>query len=910
MSKIKPLLIPVLILVFLMTLTGSAQAAIPSQNLIDPLRSGGVITAGDPPIANPDTYSTDEDTILEVAAPGVLGNDTDPEADLLTAVLVSDVSFGELTLNPDGSFTYTPDANVNGTDSFTYQAYDGTAYSTAATVSITIDPVNDVPVAVNDSYSTAEDTQLEVNSPGVLNNDSDVEGETLTAVLADSPVHGDLTLNANGSYTYIPDPNYHGTDSFTYQAYDGTAYSTASTVSITITPVNDAPLAVNDEYSTAEDTLLTIPLPGVLVNDSDTDGDSLTAVLVGDVTHGSLTLNLNGSLTYMPDANYAGVDSFTYRASDGTEPSNLATVSITITPVNDAPLAVNDSYSTPENTPLVVNAPGVLGNDTDVDGDTLTAVLAEDPAHGTLSLNANGSFTYTPDTDYSGPDSFNYKASDGTTQSAPATVTINVSLVNSTPVANPQSVTTDEDTAKAITLTGTDADGDTLTYSVVAYPSHGTLSGTAPNLTYTPVANYNGSDSFTFKVNDGTVGSNIATVSITITAVNDAPVANPQSVTTDEDTAKAITLTGSDVDGDDLVFIIVADPSYGTLSGTAPDLTYTPDPGFNGPDSFTFKINDGDLDSNVATVTITVIMDEPLLTYLPLIMRSPEFGIPPAPFNKISPFDGAIYQLPTPTLSWAATKQVTHYEYCYDKTNDSACSNWINAGIATSVTLPTLSLNTTYYWQVRAWNGTVGPVYADGALIEFWSFTTAPVYPPPDTILNGGFELGDRDWTQFSSHGYDLIMDTLPLPYPPHSGTWLAWLGGVTDEISSVSQTVVIPVGRSILHYWYASGSTYGCNKDYFKVYAGSDVLFTQTICEDTMTGTWVHKVLDLTPYAGSIKTLKFELSTSNSTYSNLVLDDISLEATTALSPGLEVDGLENPFLDLNWLLIKKEGGD
>jgi VCBS repeat-containing protein len=668
---------------------------------------------------------------------------------------------------------------------------------------------------------------------------------------------------------------------------------------------NHAPVAVNDAYSTIEDTQLVINAPGVLTNDSDADGDPLTAVLVSDVTHGTLTLSPNGSFTYMPDANYAGADSFTYRASDGMDTSNLATVSITITPVNDAPVAVNDSYSTAENTTLEVNAPGVLGNDTDVDGDTLTAVWAEDPTHGDLTLNANGSFTYTPDTGYSGTDSFNYKAYDGTTQSAPATVTINVSEVNFPPVANPQSVTTNEDTAKAITLTGTDADGDPLTYSVVTPPSHGTLSGTAPNLTYTPVTNYNGSDSFTFKVNDETADSNTATVSITITSVNDAPVANAQSVTTDEDTAKAITLTGSDVDGDDLDFIVMADPSYGTLSGTAPVLTYTPDPGFNGPDSFTFKVNDGSIDSNAATVSITVILDEPLLTYLPLVMRSPEFGIPPAPFNKISPFDGAIYQLPTPTLSWAATKQVTHYEYCYDKTNDGACAAWINAGIATSVTLPTLSLNTTYYWQVRAWNGTVGPVYADGGVIEFWSFTTSPIYPPPNTILNGGFELGDRDWTEFSSHGYDLIMDnSTPLPYQPHSGSWLAWLGGVTDEISSVSQTIVIPVGRSILHYWYASGSTYACNKDYFKVYAGSDVLFTQTICEDTMTGSWVHKTLDLTPYAGSIKTLKFELSTSNSTWSNLVVDDISLEATSALSPDMAVDAfIIDPFL----LELKKE---
>ena len=145
---------------------------------------------------------------------------------------------------------------------------------------------------------------------------------------------------------------------------------------------------------------------------------------------------------------------------------------------------------------------------------------------------------------------------------------------NQAPVANPQSVTTAEDTAKAITLTGSDPDGNPLTYSVVTQPGHGSLSGTAPHLTYTPAANYNGADSFTFKVNDGTVDSAPATVSITVTPVNDAPVANAQAAATNEDTAKAITLTGSDVDGNPLTYSVVTQPGHGSLSGhrAQPDL--------------------------------------------------------------------------------------------------------------------------------------------------------------------------------------------------------------------------------------------------------------------------------------------------------------------------------------------------
>src|SRR5204862_204160 len=195
--------------------------------------------------------------------------------------------------------------------------------------------------------------------------------------------------NADGSFTYIPAADYNGSDSFTYKANDGALDSNVATVSLTVTAVNDAPVAVNDSYTTAEDTPLTVPAPGVLGNDSDIDSATLTAVLVTGPAHGTLTLNANGSLTYTPAANYNGSDSFTYKANDGALDSNVATVSLTVTAVNDAPVAANDSYTTAEDTPLTVAAPGVLGNDGDIDSATLTSVLVAGPAHGTLTLNAN-----------------------------------------------------------------------------------------------------------------------------------------------------------------------------------------------------------------------------------------------------------------------------------------------------------------------------------------------------------------------------------------------------------------------------------------------------------------------------------------------------------------------------------------
>ncbi len=303
--------------------------------------------ANDPPVAVDDSYTTDEDVTLSVAAPGVLTNDSDPESDPITAVLGTGPANGTLTLNADGSFSYTPNANFNGSDSFTYFANDGTQNSlTAATVTITVNAVNDAPVAVNDSYATDEDVALTVAAPGVLGNDTDADGDTLTAVLvpASGPNNGTLTLNANGSFTYTPTADFNGSDGFSYAASDGTATSNA-TVTITVNAVNDAPVAVNDSFVTEEDTPLSVAAPGVLGNDTDVEGSPLTAALVTGPANGALTLNATGAFTYTPNADFNGSDSFTYTASDGALSSNTATVTITVDPVNDAPVAVDATYA-------------------------------------------------------------------------------------------------------------------------------------------------------------------------------------------------------------------------------------------------------------------------------------------------------------------------------------------------------------------------------------------------------------------------------------------------------------------------------------------------------------------------------------------------------------------------------------
>ena len=568
-----------------------------------------------------------------MAAPGVLVGDTDADAGTtLSAVKDTDPAHGSLTLGADGSFTYTPAAGYYGPDSFTYHASDGGLDSNVATVSITITDFNDPPATVADSATTDEDVQLAVAAPGVLGNDSDPEGLALTASLSAGPAHGTLDLAADGGYTYTPAANYNGVDSFTYRAFDGAVYSAVTTVSLTVTSVPDAPVAVADSYSTNEDTALSVAAPGVLANDSDGDATTPTAVKDSDPAHGSLTLSANGSFTYTPAGGYSGPDSFTYHASDGSLTSSTVTVSISVVAVNDPPVTVVDSATTTEDTALTVSAPGVLGNDSDPEGAGLTAVLGTGPAHGTLNLAANGGYLYTPAANYNGADSFTYRASDGGVQSALTTVSLTVSPVSDAPVAVADTTTANEDTALIVAAPGlkaNDADVDSSAAQVIASLVAQALHGTAVvnangSYSYTPAANYHGADSFTYHLTDETalVSATVA-VSVTVTSVNDVPAVVGDAYATNEDVALVVPATGvlgndTDADSDPLAAAVVAGPTKGTLAmATSGGFTYTPNANANGSDSFTYRATDGHGGTSAsATVSLTVgaVNDPPTFT--------------------------------------------------------------------------------------------------------------------------------------------------------------------------------------------------------------------------------------------------------------------------------------------------------
>jgi hypothetical protein len=219
-------------------------------------------------------------------------------------------------------------------------------------------------------------------------------------------------------------------------------------------------------------------------------------------------------MSYTPNSDFDRIELFTYEISDTEGASSEAVVTVTVNPLNDPPVANDDIAFTNRNIPAILD---LLYNDNDVDGDPLSIVSIKQGTNGTVILNADHTVTYTPHPDFSGTDSFTYIITDGLVESEAATVTVTVfSLANVPPVADDLSITTNENTPVNITLSAVDADGDPLTYSVAASPTHGVLSGTPPDLIYTPDSDYNGSDTFTYKANDGQADSNIATVTIIV----------------------------------------------------------------------------------------------------------------------------------------------------------------------------------------------------------------------------------------------------------------------------------------------------------------------------------------------------------------------------------------------------------
>jgi ELWxxDGT repeat protein/VCBS repeat-containing protein len=610
-----------------------------SDGIVTSTRLGTIVisvTAGTnaAPTASDNSYEVIVGTPLTIDfSTGVLVGDSDPDGDSLTVIRTSAPGNGTVSLNADGSFIYTPNANfTTGIDSFTYVANDGLLSSNTATVFLTVTQ-NAPPLAADDTYRVPPNRPFSTTDVdnGVLQNDADPNPNTqLTAIALTTTGTGGgtLSLNANGTFTYTPVANFTGSDSFTYQVSDGAAVSNTATIVFNV-QTNTAPVANNDSYRVINAAPFSVNAPGVLEGDTDTDPGTTLTVSAGtgnqvSANGGTLSLNADGSFTYTPQSTFVGTDSFTYAASDGIDRSNTATIFFTVT-TNAAPTVQNETYTFTAGQSRTIDAPGVLTNDSDPDGNnTLSAFLQTPATRGIVNLNADGSFTYIPDSGFTGVDSFVYRVNDGFVN-ALGTATLSVGA-NTRPIANADTYSVNRGGTLSVTLpengllqNDTDVENSPLTVVLPSGPlttsNNGTVTLTANGtFVYTPQATFTGIDSFTYTVSDGTLISDPATVTLSVRSASSPPIAGtdtytnvPANNTFTVSAASGVLQNDSDPEADPLtVSADVRTSTNGTLSlNSDGSFTYTPIANFRGTDSFTYAVSDG-LNATTGTISLSV----------------------------------------------------------------------------------------------------------------------------------------------------------------------------------------------------------------------------------------------------------------------------------------------------------------
>ncbi len=671
---------------FTVTITASDGTALISQdftwNVTNPA-----------PFAQDDSVALDEDTQVTAS---VAGNDSDPDSDALTFSKRTNPANGTLVFQSNGTYTYTPDTDFNGSDRFTYQVRDADGTSSIATVHVTVNPINDAPVvasaignrassdgdvislelasffsdvdgdsldfsatglpdglsisssgvitgtisnsasqagpfsvtisvkdpsgesgsqsfqwsvsnrapiATDDSFSAIEDTLL---TGDISAGDSDPDGDTISFQVLTGPSHGTLILQADGTFTYSPTRNYHGSDSFLYQVHDADGATSSATVSITVNSVNDLPT-----------------YDGKIMTQTSQDGETVNldlsshfADIEGPLVFSAtglpprLSMDLAGRITGMIDSSASASGPYSVQVT--AQDSNSATVTATFEwqVTNPAPNAVGDSYATNEDNPVSGN---VGDNDTDADGDSLTFTLLTGPSNASLLFHRNGSFVYTPNSNYSGVDSFVYQVQDSDGATATATAVITVGDVNDppsfdTPLAD--QANWDGDLINMdVSVHFSDIDGNSLSFSATGLPPGVTLRSNGM-LTGTLVSNASQGSPYTVIVaaNDGNGG----TVSDTFewTVQNPSPVAQEDTGSLNEDTSYwgEVSTNDNDPDSDSVIFTKLTDPPNGSVVFFSDGrYQYTGDDNFQGSDSFTYQVQDADGAISTATVHITVL---------------------------------------------------------------------------------------------------------------------------------------------------------------------------------------------------------------------------------------------------------------------------------------------------------------
>jgi VCBS repeat-containing protein len=495
-----------------------------------------ITAVNDPPVAQDGSAAGPKNNPI----PGnAVATDVDNHPNELTYSLVGangGAAHGTVSMNPDGSFTYTPAAGFTGTDTFTFGVHDLLAEGIQSTATITMNVVNRAPIAQNGSASGNEDNPISGDAAA-----SDPDGDPFTLALVGAnggAAHGTVSINAAGHFTYTPAADFNGTDSFKFNATDNaSATSNTASISITVNPVNDAPVAQSGSASGNEDNAI-----AGAATASDVDNDPLAFALVGvngGAAHGTVSLNTNGTFIYTPAANFNGTDSFKFNATDNhAATSNTASIAITVNAVNDAPVAANGSASGNEDAVIAGTVP--VASDVDNTPAQITYALVGangGAAHGSVSLNANGGFTYTPAPNFNGTDSFSYRASDGSANSNTAAIALTVNPVDDAPVitsnggGDTASVSIPENTTAVTTVTAADIDGPALAFSLsggadqarfTINPTTGVLAfAAAPDFERPADSDHNNSYIVQVRASDGTL-SDDQTLTVKVTDLPDS----------------------------------------------------------------------------------------------------------------------------------------------------------------------------------------------------------------------------------------------------------------------------------------------------------------------------------------------------------------------------------------------------
>jgi hypothetical protein len=559
------------------------------QNQNGSVDAGTVAVAVVAPVAASTAVWTAQNTATNVA---VLSLAAGADGDTLTATGVTQGAHGTVVLGGNGTASYTPATGFTGSDSFTYTVTD--AYGTTATGTIAVTVGTSVPVALGTSAVTNPNTPVTV---GVLGSAFDPSGVTLSVASVTQGANGSVAANANGTATYTPHSGFSGTDSFTYTVSDGLGNSATGTVTVTVGPT--APIALTAAASTTPNTAVTLTVTDFV---SAAPGDTLTVTGVGSAADGTAVLNSNGTVTYTPAAGFTGDDTFTYTVQDGFGFVGTGTVSVSVT--STAPvLAESTTAWTSAGTAINL---AVLNLADDVSGNALSVSSYTQGTHGSVVLNANGTVTYTPNSGFSGTDSFTYTASDEQGNSATGTVTVTVGPV--APIVEGTSATTAVGTAVniAVLSLASDPNGDAISVSSVTQGTHGGVVINANGtVTYTPNAGFSGTDTFTYTVTDPygnrTAGNATVTVGPTV------PVALSADASTATGAAVNVAVQSFVSDPGTLTTTSVTQGAHGGVAINANGtVTYTPAAGFGGTDTFTYTVKDGGGQSATGTVTVLV----------------------------------------------------------------------------------------------------------------------------------------------------------------------------------------------------------------------------------------------------------------------------------------------------------------